>query len=199
MSDGCWHCRSYWSVIDWEEIQREKCQNLIQRQSQSFYTSTFVIVTFKNFDDMNECSNFDSFVVIYYWTWCDDRVLHDVPQTVRFAIAGFLCNFGFLGGFNLAVNHLDKYYAASTIYSIYYVFFIPVGHAINSLIVFGWPKPYLPSLLSNAPIGLTAMMLGTFFTGTYNTTKYTCYSYDSSKLPSIYLLSYFTVIRFYRF
>ena len=30
-----------------------------------------------------------------------------------------------------------------------------------SVFVFGWPKPYFMSLLSNAPIGLTAMTLGT--------------------------------------
>lgn len=66
--------------------------------------------------------------------------------------------------FNEAVKQLENVYAPSTIYSIVYCLFIPIGHAITSLTVFGWPKPYLPSLLSNAPIGLTAMCIGTFST-----------------------------------
>lgn len=57
---------------------------------------------------------------------------------------------------------------ASRIYSLFYCAYIPVGHAINSLLVFGWPEKYLPSLMSNAPIGLTAMMLGTVLTGYFD-------------------------------
>jgi len=30
--------------------------------------------------------------------------------------------------------------------------------------VFGWPSPYLPNLLSNAPIGLSATVIGTIST-----------------------------------
>ena len=36
---------------------------------------------------------------------------------------------------------------------------------LQCLFVFGWPKDYLPSLLSNAPIGLSAMVIGTGLTG----------------------------------
>uniref|UniRef100_A0A7S2RNZ6 Uncharacterized protein n=1 Tax=Eucampia antarctica TaxID=49252 RepID=A0A7S2RNZ6_9STRA len=92
------------------------------------------------------------------------RRLHDIPQTVRFGITGLLNNVLFLTFFNEAVHQMEHLYAASTIYSIIYCIFIPIGHAITSLTVFGWPKPYLPSLLSNAPIGITAMCIGTFCT-----------------------------------
>ena len=45
---------------------------------------------------------------------------------------------------------------------------LPVGHANSSLIVFGWPKHYLPNLLMNAPIGLSATFIGTVCTGMLN-------------------------------
>jgi hypothetical protein len=45
-------------------------------------------------------------------------------------------------------------------YSIVYLVFIPVNHALVSLFVFGWPEKYVPSLMSNFPIGLTAIGLG---------------------------------------
>lgn len=50
--------------------------------------------------------------------------------------------------------------APSTIYSIVYFIFIPLGHLLASLFVFGWPERYIPSLMSNLPIGLTAIALG---------------------------------------
>lgn len=56
-------------------------------------------------------------------------------------------------------------YPASTIYAVFYTFYIPVGHLFQCLFVFGWPSEYLPSLMSNAPIGLTAMAIGTALTG----------------------------------
>lgn len=45
-------------------------------------------------------------------------------------------------------------------YSIVYLIFIPIGHALVSLLVFGWPEKYFPSLMSNFPIGLTAIGIG---------------------------------------
>ena len=95
------------------------------------------------------------------------RSLHSITQSVRFGIAGFLSNATFLAGFNVLVESFANHdtLPASRIYSLWYCCFIPLAHAINSLLVFGWPEPYLPSLLSNAPIGLTAMTIGTFLTG----------------------------------
>lgn len=49
---------------------------------------------------------------------------------------------------------------APTMYSIVYLVFIPIGHAMVSLFVFGWPEHYCPSLMSNFPIGLTAIGIG---------------------------------------
>lgn len=50
--------------------------------------------------------------------------------------------------------------APPTMYSIVYLIFIPIGHAMVSLFVFGWPERYCPSLMSNFPIGLTAIGIG---------------------------------------
>lgn len=36
---------------------------------------------------------------------------------------------------------------------------------MGCLLVFGWPNNYLASLLSNAPVGLTAMAIGSVLTG----------------------------------
>ena len=92
--------------------------------------------------------------------------LHEIPQSFRFPIAGILSNVLFIAAFNACVEKFESdALPAGTIYSILYCLFIPVGHALSSLIVFGWPSPYLPNLLSNAPIGLTAMAIGTYFTG----------------------------------
>jgi len=54
---------------------------------------------------------------------------------------------------------------ASTIYAIFYTIYIPVGHAMQALCVFGWPDKYIPSLMANAPIGITSMCIGTALTG----------------------------------
>ena len=56
-------------------------------------------------------------------------------------------------------------YPASTIYAAFYTAYIPIGHLLTCLFVFGWPADYLPSLMANAPIGLTAMAIGTGLTG----------------------------------
>ena len=83
---------------------------------------------------------------------------------MRFGIAGLISNVTFMVGYNTAIYYFEHLHPASVIYSAFYLLFIPVGHAITSLLVFGWPSPYLPNLLSNAPIGLTAMVVGTALT-----------------------------------
>lgn len=65
----------------------------------------------------------------------------------------------------MAVDFFEGVYTASTIYSVVYFFFIPITHCLVSLLVFGWPTGrYISSLLSNYPIGLTGMALGTMCT-----------------------------------
>lgn len=101
------------------------------------------------------------------------RLLHEslnkVPQGPRFGISGALCNIIFIAGFNACVEAFESpSMPASRIYSIFYCCYIPIGHAINSLLVFGWPEKYLTSLMSNAPIGLSAMMLGTLLTAYFD-------------------------------
>ena len=92
-------------------------------------------------------------------------------------MAGFLSNATFLAGFNVLVESFANHdtLPASRIYSLWYCCFIPLAHAINSLLVFGWPEPYLPSLLSNAPIGLTAMTIGTLLTGYLDRLRFDSY------------------------
>lgn len=55
-------------------------------------------------------------------------------------------------------------YPASTVYMVVYLLFIPITHALVSLLVFGWPTNYVTSLMSNVPIGLSGMALGTALT-----------------------------------
>jgi hypothetical protein len=79
---------------------------------------------------------------------------------VRFCLAGTLSNVIFMVGYNYAIPHLDQYMAASSVYALIYSLFIPISHALMSLVVFGWPQQYIKSLLSNFPIGISAMILG---------------------------------------
>jgi hypothetical protein len=77
----------------------------------------------------------------------------------RFGCNGILSNVLFMVAYNYAVEYLEEI-PASRIYLVLYFFFIPIGHAMASIFVFGWPERYFPSLLSNFPIGLTAMAIG---------------------------------------
>jgi hypothetical protein len=92
------------------------------------------------------------------------RLLNKIPMQVRFGINGFLCNVVFMVAYNLSIAQFEHMANPSTIYSIVYLFFIPIGHALISLLVFGWPERYIPSLMSNFPIGLTAIALGASLT-----------------------------------
>ena len=66
--------------------------------------------------------------------------------------------------YNAAVVKFEHSAASSTIYAVVYLIFIPISHAIISLLVFGWPERYFRSLMSNAPVGLTAIVLGAALT-----------------------------------
>jgi hypothetical protein len=66
--------------------------------------------------------------------------------------------------YDAAVKQFGAVAASFTIYSVVYLIFIPVSHAIISLLVFGWPERYIRSLMSNAPVGLTAIVLGASLT-----------------------------------
>merc|ERR1719232_2093751 len=98
------------------------------------------------------------------------RLIHEsfneISQSVRFMGVGVLGQVLFMTGYNVSIITFEPLgYTASTIYAIFYLFYIPLGHLMQCLFVFGWPKDYLPSLLANAPVGLTAMALGTALTG----------------------------------
>jgi hypothetical protein len=66
--------------------------------------------------------------------------------------------------YNAAIPRLESFMAASSIYALVYFLFIPISHLLCSLIVFGWPKDYSSSLLSNFPIGLSALVIGALCT-----------------------------------
>jgi hypothetical protein len=69
-------------------------------------------------------------------------------------------------GYNLSILHFEHLgYSPSTIYAIFYMLYIPVGHFLGCIFVFGWPDNYVANLLSNAPVGLSAMAVGTVLTG----------------------------------
>jgi len=71
-----------------------------------------------------------------------------------------------MAGYNFSILTFEPLgYPASTIYAVFYTFYIPVGHLWQCLFVFGWPDKYVPSLMANAPIGLSAMAIGTALTG----------------------------------
>jgi hypothetical protein len=74
--------------------------------------------------------------------------------------------------YNYAVTVFEHRTAVSTIYSIVYFVFIPVGHVCVSLLVFGWPERYVASLMSNFPIGLTAIAIGGLLTGYLDSVKF---------------------------
>jgi len=78
----------------------------------------------------------------------------------RFGFTGLLSNVLFMVAYNLAVGRFSHIYHPSTIYSLVYLLFIPLSHALVSLLVFGWPDKYCSSLMSNFPIGLTAIAIG---------------------------------------
>jgi hypothetical protein len=97
---------------------------------------------------------------------------------VRFGLAGTLSNVVFMIGYNSAVPRLDSSMAASTIYAIVYLFFIPLSHALNSLVVFGWPAEYLKSLISNFPIGLSAIVIGAACTAYLDKVRFEVFADD---------------------
>ena len=83
---------------------------------------------------------------------------------LRFGFNGFLSNVIFMVAYNSAIANFENMANPSTIYSVVYLIFIPVSHACISLLVFGWPDRYVPSLMSNFPIGITAIALGAALT-----------------------------------
>lgn len=91
-------------------------------------------------------------------------ILHRVPLHFRFGLNGFLSNVLFMIAYNKAVVAFEQKASSSTIYATVYLIFIPISHAIISLLVFGWPERYVRSLMSNVPVGLTAIVLGAALT-----------------------------------
>lgn len=91
-------------------------------------------------------------------------ILNRIPFHFRFGLNGFLSNVLFMFAYNAAVAKYEHTASSSTIYTIVYLIFIPISHVLISLLVFGWPERYVRSLMSNAPVGLTAIILGAALT-----------------------------------
>lgn len=75
--------------------------------------------------------------------------------------------------YNYAALMFERTIAVSTIYSVVYFIFIPLGHAFVSLFVFGWPERYIASLMNNFPIGLSAIAIGSVLTGYLDSIHFT--------------------------
>ena len=94
--------------------------------------------------------------------------------------------------YNKAVYWFIHTVSASTIYSIVYLIYIPLGHLTTILLVFGWPDHYCQSLVNNFPIGLTAIAIGSLLTAYLDqihfNTRIENYIYDNwtfHKMPPI--------------
>jgi len=92
--------------------------------------------------------------------------LENIPKNVRFLAVGVLLNVIFIVGLEIFSHEsiLGSSFEASTIYAIFYTFYLPISHALQALFVFGWPLVYFTSLASVMPIGISAMFVGTFAT-----------------------------------
>lgn len=96
----------------------------------------------------------------------EPRLLHPflekIPKNLRFAAVGVLGNLIFITGFEIFKHEsvLGSSFDVSTIYAIFYTLYMPISHALQASIVFGWPAVYLPSLLSVMPIGVSSMLIG---------------------------------------
>lgn len=102
---------------------------------------------------------FVSISLIFFLVLCRYSILSKISITTRFAFNGLLSNVLFMLAYNWSIENIPEI-APPTMYSIVYLIFIPIGHAMVSLLVFGWPEKYCPSLMSNFPIGLTAIGIG---------------------------------------
>jgi hypothetical protein len=80
-------------------------------------------------------------------------------------MAGIVNTVGFMIALSIGNTLLKDSFPVSTIYSLSSILYLPVGHAITSLFVFGWPKPYLKNLLINLPVGMSGTAMGSFCTG----------------------------------
>jgi ABC-type lipoprotein release transport system permease subunit len=80
-------------------------------------------------------------------------------------MSGVICNVLQTVIYSTAVQKLDGIVEPARIYSFLYMFMMFVGHGMGALLVFGWPKNrYWSSFLSNAPIGIIGMLIGTTLT-----------------------------------
>lgn len=112
-------------------------------------------------------------------------MLHKIPLQFRFGLVGLFSNILFMVVYNLAVYYFERQFTPSTLYSFVYLIYIPLGHLLLSLLVFGWPEKYLQSLMSNFPIGLTAMAIGSALTAY-------CDYKDFNNRVEEYIRDYFT-------
>jgi len=90
-------------------------------------------------------------------------ILLHVPLSFRFGFNGLLSNILFMISYNYIVAR-NPTVEASKIYAVLYLVFIPVSHLLAAVLVFGWPERYFSSLLSNLPIGITAIAIGSGLT-----------------------------------
>lgn len=95
--------------------------------------------------------------------------LREIPLPFRFAISGIIGNGIFMAVYNLSLNAFRHMVGASIIFGIVQFGCIILNHFLNIGIVFGWPEQYTSSLMSNMPVGLSALCLGAVTTSLMET------------------------------
>ena len=99
----------------------------------------------------------------------DSRLFHpilaNIPLPIRFVLSGVTGNVFFMAAYNMAFQRFQSVASASAIFAVVQFACIIVNHLLNVGIVFGWPDNYFASLMSNMPIGLTSLAMGSFGAG----------------------------------
>lgn len=87
-------------------------------------------------------------------------LLEEIPLPFRFILSGVVGNGIFMFVYNTALKAFQPLASASVIFAVVQFCCIILNHFLNIGIVFGWPVNYVTSLMSNMPVGLSALVLG---------------------------------------
>jgi hypothetical protein len=83
---------------------------------------------------------------------------------MRFCMSGMFCNISKVVLYNGTVELLRGIATPARIYSVLEVGMMFLGHCLGCLIVFGWPDRYWTNFMTNTPVGILGMIIGTSLT-----------------------------------